>query len=71
MKKEEIKACKTIAEEMKSAIQEAEECDIFAKDKDGGYKHNVMVFLSKIEHIQHIINDGWFFEKLKWKEYGL
>lgn len=70
MKKEEIKTCNTIAEAMKDAIAEAEENNIFVKDKDGGYTHNVMVFLSKLEHIEHLMQHAYNDEVLKWKEFG-
>ena len=70
MRKEEINTCNTISEELKLAIEEAEENNIFTKDEDGGYTHNVMVFLSKIEHIEHIMQSAYFKEVLEWKEYG-
>ena len=70
MRKEEINTCNTIAQELKQTIAEAEENDIFAKDDDGAYTDNVMVFLSKLEHIEHLMEAAYNKEVLEWKEYG-
>lgn len=67
MKKEEVKACKTMADVIKEAIEDAEECNIFSKDEDGAYTHNTMVFLHKIEHVMNLLSEAWENESLKWR----